>query len=111
MADDGYFGEDIAAHYDDVPEPMVDGTPVDEAARVLAELAQVRGGGGASPDLANAARVLEFAIGTGRVALPLAGLGVDVHGIEMSTAMVRRLRAKPGGAEIPVTIGDMTSTR
>jgi SAM-dependent methyltransferase len=98
VADDGWFGEDVAAHYDDDPEPMVDGTPVVEAVRVLADLA--RGG-----------RILELAIGTGRVALPLAGLGVDVHGIELSNAMVRRLRAKGGGAAIPVAIGDMTSTR
>ena len=96
--DDGHFGEDVASHYDDVPEPMVDGTPVADAVRVLAKLA----GGG---------RALELAIGTGRVGLPLAGLGVEVHGIELSRAMLARLRAKPRGTSIPVEIGDMTSTR
>jgi len=50
---------------------------------------------------------LELPIGTGRrVALPLAARGLEVHGIDASEAMVAKLRAKPGGAEIPVTIGD-----
>ncbi|WP_326797314.1 class I SAM-dependent methyltransferase [Streptomyces sp. NBC_01808] len=53
------------------------------------------------------ARTLELAIGTGRVALPLAARGVAVEGVDGSTAMVEQLRAKPGGADIPVTIGDM----
>ena len=51
------------------------------------------------------------ATGTGRVALPLRQRGVEVHGIELSTAMVHELRAKPGGADIPVVVGDMTSAR
>jgi SAM-dependent methyltransferase len=54
---------------------------------------------------------LEFAIGTGRIALPLAARGIPVHGIDMSAPMVEQLRAKPGGNAIPVTIGDMTTTR
>lgn len=53
---------------------------------------------------------LEFAIGTGRIALPLRERGVDVHGIDLSEAMVAQLRAK-GGANVPVVIGDYTSTR
>jgi len=57
--------------------------------------------------LAGAGPVLELAIGTGRVALPLAGRGIAVEGLDASEAMVARLRAKPGGASIPVTIGDM----
>jgi SAM-dependent methyltransferase len=52
-------------------------------------------------------RVLELAIGTGRVGLPLAQTGVSVEGIEASQAMVDKLRAKPGGDTIQVTIGDM----
>jgi len=56
--------------------------------------------------LAGDGRVLELGIGTGRIAIPLAQRGVDVHGIDASAAMVERLRAKPGGAEIPVVIGD-----
>ena len=51
---------------------------------------------------------LEFAIGTGRIALPLAALGVRVDGIELSAPMVERLRAKPGGASLDVAIGDMS---
>lgn len=58
-------------------------------------------------DLAGAGPVLELAIGTGRLALPLAATGLEVHGIDASPAMVERLRAKPGGAAIPVTIGDL----
>ena len=57
--------------------------------------------------LAGGGRVLELAVGTGRVALPLAARGIPVEGIEASEAMVDRLRAKPGGDRIPVAIGDM----
>jgi SAM-dependent methyltransferase len=71
---------------------------IDPAVAVLAELA----GDG---------RALELAIGTGRIALPLAARGVPVTGIDLSEPMVAELRAKPGGDAIPVTIGDMTTTR
>ena len=57
--------------------------------------------------LSDGGRVLELAIGTGRVGLPLAGRGVTVEGVEASAQMVARLRAKPGGEQIPVTIGDL----
>jgi SAM-dependent methyltransferase len=55
--------------------------------------------------------VLEFAVGTGRVALPLSDRGVDVSGIELSRAMVAQCSAKPGANRVPVTIGDMAMTR
>jgi SAM-dependent methyltransferase len=58
-------------------------------------------------ELAAGGRVLELGIGTGRIALPLAAAGVEVHGIDASPAIVSRMRAKPGGETIPVTIGDM----
>ncbi len=61
--------------------------------------------------LANGGRVLELAIGTGRVALPLATRGLSMHGIEASEKMVAELRKKPGGSAIPVTIGDMAEAR
>jgi hypothetical protein len=77
---------------------MFDPAEVEPAVEVLAELA----GDG---------RALEFAIGTGRIALPLAARGVDVHGLELSEAMVEQLRQKPGGGQLHVTIGDMTSAR
>ncbi|RLK55028.1 class I SAM-dependent DNA methyltransferase [Actinokineospora cianjurensis] len=51
--------------------------------------------------------VLELAVGTGRVTIPLAARGVDLRGIDASEAMVARMRAKPGGERIPVAIGDM----
>ncbi|MFE3017058.1 class I SAM-dependent DNA methyltransferase [Streptomyces sp. NPDC059256] len=56
--------------------------------------------------LAGPGPVLELGIGTGRIALPLRERGFDVHGVDGSEAMVRRLRAKPGGTKIPVTMGD-----
>ncbi len=94
---DGYFGEEIAADYD--------GTDGEFDPAVVAETAELLA------DLAGAGPALELAIGTGRVALPLAARGVEVHGVELSRAMAARLRAKPGGDTVPVTIGDMTSVR
>jgi SAM-dependent methyltransferase len=95
---DGYFGERVAATYDEESADMFEPGAVDAAVEVLAELA----GGG---------RALELGIGTGRIALPLARRGVPVHGIDLSRAMVARLRAKPGGDAIGVTIGDFATTR
>ncbi|MCU4745351.1 MULTISPECIES: class I SAM-dependent methyltransferase [unclassified Streptomyces] len=60
-------------------------------------------------ELADGGRALEFAIGTGRVAVPLAGRGVPVAGIELSRPMLRQLRTKADEAAIPVTIGDMAT--
>jgi SAM-dependent methyltransferase len=61
--------------------------------------------------LADGKPALEFAVGTGRVALPLSARGVRVLGIELSEAMVAQLRAKPGAEAVDVAIGDMTTTR
>jgi SAM-dependent methyltransferase len=96
--EDGYFGDQVAAGYDESSEGMFQPSVVDTAVGVLAELA----GGG---------QALELGIGTGRIALPLARRGVQVHGIDLSRAMVARLRAKPGGDAIAVTIGDFAATR
>ncbi len=97
MPDDLYDAR-VAAAYDhsdsDEFQPDVISTTVD----LLAEYA----GDG---------RALEFAIGTGRIGLPLSQRGVDVAGIELSPAMIQQLRAKPGGQAIDVTIGDMATTR
>jgi 2-polyprenyl-3-methyl-5-hydroxy-6-metoxy-1,4-benzoquinol methylase len=60
-------------------------------------------------ELANGGRALEFAIGTGRVAIPLAERGVPVTGIELSRPMIDQLRTKVDEATIPVIVGDMTS--
>ncbi len=62
-------------------------------------------------ELAGSGHALELAIGTGRIGLPLSQRGVRVHGIELSKAMAARLRAKPGGDAVAVTIGDMATTR
>jgi SAM-dependent methyltransferase len=86
------YGDRIADVYDAMTASLPD--PADCADR-LAELA------GPGP-------ALELGIGTGRVALPLAARGVEVHGIDASAAMVEQLRAKPGGKAIPVTLGDFT---
>src|SRR5213080_2353658 len=94
--EDGYFGERVAATYDGTSGVFGPGT-VEATAGVLAELA-------------GSGRALELGIGTGRIALPLARRGVQVHGIELSKAMAARLRAKPGGQEIGVTIGDFATT-
>lgn len=84
------FNADVAARYDDDLRG-----DEDAAVAFLADLA------GSGP-------ALEFAIGTGRIALPLAKAGVRVDGIELADAMVDRLRAKPGGSDLDVQIGDMT---
>jgi SAM-dependent methyltransferase len=96
--DDGYFGELVAARYDDVVDDMLDRAGIDIAVDFLAELA-------------GSGRALELGIGTGRVAVPLARRGVPVSGIDMSKAMVARLHAKPDGTDIPVTIGDFATAR
>jgi SAM-dependent methyltransferase len=95
--DDGYFDERVAARYDETSAEMFEPEAVDPVLDFLA-------------DLAGSGRALELAIGTGRIALPLAQRGVPVHGIDMSKAMVAKLRAKPGGEDIGVTIGDFATT-
>jgi len=91
--DNGYFDEGVAARYDESSAEMFDPVVVEPVVELLTELA----GNG---------RALELGIGTGRIALPLARRGVPVQGIELSQAMVERLRAKPGGDEIDAAIGD-----
>jgi SAM-dependent methyltransferase len=59
--------------------------------------------------LAKGRRVLELGIGTGRIALPLAERGIRMHGVDASPAMVAKLRGKPGGAEIPVEMGNFAN--
>jgi SAM-dependent methyltransferase len=93
-----HFGESVAARYDETSAELFDPAVVEPAVDFLAALA---GDGDA----------LELGIGTGRIALPLAERGVRVHGIDLSEAMVARLRAKPGGDRIAVTVGDFASMR
>ena len=93
-----HFGPEVARSYDQGLGEMGDPVVVGPAVELLAELA----GDG---------RALEFAIGTGRIALPLAARGIDVCGIDFSQAMVEQLRQKPGGQDLQVKIGDMASTR
>jgi len=93
-----WFAGDVAARYDSHLDDRGDPTVIAETVDFLAALA----GDGAA---------LELGIGTGRIALPLAERGVPVQGIDLSSDMVAQLRAKPGGAELPVTIGDFSTTR
>ncbi len=93
-----YFDERIAERYELYWPNLFEPAVVDPVVSFLADLA---GDGG----------VLELGIGTGRIALPLSQRGVRVHGIELSSAMIARLRAKPGADDIGVTIGDFATTR
>lgn len=95
---DGWFGETVAARYDDGRGREYDPDEIERTVDVLAGLA----GGGAA---------LELAIGTGRIAAPLARRGIRIHGIELSRAMAARIADKPGADAIEVTIGDMTVMR
>ena len=99
MADeDGYFGEEVAARYDESLADEFSPAAVDPVVDFLAELC------GDGP-------ALEFGVGTGRIALPLARRGVSVSGIDLSRAMVARLRAKSDGDRVAVAIGDFSTTR
>ena len=90
MADPAAYGEQAAPVYDELFGSLED---TDDAVSFLA-------------DLAREGPALELGIGTGRLALPLAARGIAVHGLDASPAMVERLRAKPGGDRIEVTMGD-----
>jgi len=93
-----YFGERVAAVYDEHSAVMFDPSVIGPAVDRLAALAS----GGAA---------LEFAVGTGRIALPLAERGLRVVGIDSSEAMLARLREKPGAERVEALAGDMAATR
>lgn len=95
---ENYFGEDVAARYDADLDEWGKRETVEATVDFLA-------------DLADGGTVLELGIGTGRIALPLSVRGVRVAGIDLSEPMVARLRAKPGGSDITVVMGDFTTTR
>ena len=92
-----FFDESVAERYDERYAYQAEPAVVDPIVAFLAELA----GEGAA---------LELGIGTGRIALPLARRGVRVHGIDLSEAMVERLRRKPDAEQIGVTLGDFATT-
>lgn len=92
-----YWDAETARGYDSAAADMFSPEVLDPAVDFLAELA-------------GEGRALEFAIGTGRVAIPLAARGVSVSGIELSEPMVDQLRRKASAADIPVTLGDMATT-
>jgi SAM-dependent methyltransferase len=93
---DGWFPESVAAGYD-----SAGGANAPEVVRQAVDVLEGLAAGGP---------VLEFAIGTGRLAAPLAERGLSVSGIELSRAMAVRVAGKPGGEAVRVTIGDMTTT-
>lgn len=88
----------VAANYDSQVPERFEPALLDAAVAVLS-------------DLADGGDVVEFAIGTGRVALPLAAAGVSVSGLDASQPMLDQMAKKPGADQIPVTLGDMTTTR
>jgi hypothetical protein len=92
------WDREIAEVYDETSAADFESSVLDPIVDFLAELAH----GGP---------VLEFAVGTGRVALPLSQRGIAVQGIELSPHMAEHLRAKPGADKVQVTVGDMTTTR
>ncbi|MEO8541511.1 MAG: class I SAM-dependent methyltransferase [bacterium] len=92
------FNEAVAATYDADSADMFEPSLIAATCDFLADLAGDR-------------PALEFAVGTGRVAIPLSQRGVEVHGLDISEAMVAKMRGKPGGDAIPVTIGDIATTR
>ena len=93
-----FFGESVAAVYDAHSASMYDPAVLEPAVDTLAALA----GDGAA---------LEFAVGTGRIALPLAQRGVRVAGFDSSRAMLDQLAAKPGADKVEASVGDMATTR
>ncbi len=93
-----YFDERIAERYEAYWPDLFDPAVVDPAVSFLA-------------DLAGEGTALELGVGTGRIALPLSQRGVRVHGIDLSPAMVARLRARPGADDIGVTVGDFATAR
>ena len=95
--DDGYFGKEVAASYD----LGHDGSDTEHVQAMVSLLQELASGG----------KALEFAIGTGRVAVPLQKRGVHVKGIELSRSMVAELKKKSGGSKIDVVIGDMANAR
>ena len=90
------WDSEIAEVYDETYAAMFEPAVLDPLVGVLAGLA------GDGP-------ALEFAVGTGRVAIPLSARGIPVRGVELSRPMAERQAAKPGA--VPVTIGDMTTAR
>ncbi len=95
---DGIFDSSVAPHYDESSADMFDPQVLGPTVEMLAELAS----GG---------RALEFAVGTGRVAIPLSERGINVTGIELSQAMVDQMCTKTGSEQIPVVVGDMATAR
>lgn len=95
---ENYFDEEVAERYDEDSADMFEAGVVEPIVSFLA-------------DLAGEGRALELGVGTGRIALPLSQRGVSVHGIDLSSAMVARLQAKPGAEGIGVTIGDFATTK
>jgi hypothetical protein len=98
LVPENHFGEDVAARYD---ESVAGNDELESVEATVDFLAGLAGDGSA----------LELGIGTGRIALPLRRRGVRVHGIDLSEAMVARLREKPGSEDIEVAIGDFATTR
>jgi SAM-dependent methyltransferase len=92
-----HFGEEVAARYDETLGEMADPAVLERTVEFL--VGHARGGA-----------ALEFGVGTGRIAIPLSAAGVSVHGLDLSAAMLARLRRKPGNERVEATQGDFATT-
>ena len=99
IGEDGYFDEKVAAGYDD--DEDIQESSAEDIEATVAFLARLVGEG----------RALEFAVGTGRIAIPLAHRGVQTSGIDLSRPMLARLRAKDPDGMVATTIGDISTVR
>lgn len=95
---DPHLDPEVAAAYDDPSHDLFSPDAVGATVEVLSELARE-------------GPAVEFAVGTGRIALPLAAAGVDVRGIDFSEPMLAELQGKPGAEMVSVTVGDMTRSQ
>ena len=91
---DSSYGDGFADVYDEWYHGISD---IDTTIGTLVELVQAAGGG----------RVLELGVGTGRLAIPLAAAGVEVHGLDSSDLMLQQMAAKQDGSDVHVHLGDM----
>ena len=98
MSPEDHFGPRVAERFDERYAHQADPSVVGPVVEFLA-------------DLAGEGDALELGIGTGRIALPLSARGVQVHGIDLSEAMVEKLNAKPGADRIDITIGDFATAK
>jgi SAM-dependent methyltransferase len=95
---ENYFDERIAASYEAKWPELFEAAAIEPVVDFLADLTET-----------GRRRALELGVGTGRIAIPLSQRGIEVCGIDLSAAMIARLKAHPGGERIDVTVGDFAA--